>query len=288
MIKTRDGKIVSGNNEGQGKVLKALYGNSAGRFVLKFLTAPPVSRTVGAFMDSPLSKPLIKPFIKSNNIDTSQYIMRGITTYNEFFTRKIKAGARCVDMKPEHLVSPCDSKLTVYPVSDKCLFPIKESLYSVSDLLGGSHKLADRYKGGLCLIFRLEVDDYHRYCYFDSGVKGCNVFVKGVLHTVNPIALEHYNIYKRNCREFTLLKTENFGTCAQIEVGAMMVGKISNHHQRHSYRRGEEKGMFLFGGSTIVLLLEKDKAVIDTDIMKNSAQGYETVVKYGEKIGVKF
>lgn len=287
MIKTRDGKIVSGN-EGQGKVLKALYGTAAGRFVLKILTAPPVSRAVGAFMDSPLSKPVIKPFIKSNNIDTSQYIMRGITTYNEFFTRKIKAGARPVDMTAEHLVSPCDSKLTVYPISDKCLFPIKESLYSVSDLLGGSKKLADRFKGGLCLIFRLEVDDYHRYCYFDSGVKGCNVFVKGVLHTVNPIALEHYNIYKRNCREFTLLKTQNFGTAAQIEVGAMMVGKISNHHQRHSFRRGEEKGMFLFGGSTIVLLLEKDKAVIDADIMKNSAQGIETVVKYGEKIGVKF
>lgn len=285
MIKTRDGKIVSGN-ENQSRLLKSLYGSVCGRAVLKILTAPPLSRAAGAFMDSPLSKPLIKPFIRANNIDTSQYIMRGIGSYNDFFTRKIKKGARPVDVTPEHLISPCDSKLTVYKISKESFFRIKDSLYSVSDLLGGS-RLAEKYNDGLCLIFRLEVNDYHRYCYFDSGRKSRNIFIPGVLHTVNPIALEHYNIYKRNSREFTLLRTENFGTAAQIEVGAMMVGKISNHHQEHSFLRGEEKGMFLFGGSTVVLLLEKNKAIIDADILKNSAQGFETVVKYGEKIGTK-
>lgn len=285
MVRTRDGRNVSAN-ERQNTVLKKLYGTVWGRLLLKILTAPAVSEIVGAFMDSPLSKPFVSPFIRSHNIDTSQYIMTGIRSYNDFFTRKIKPHSRQIDMEKSHLISPCDSKLTVYRVNNDSLFRIKNSLYSVADLLN-SKKLAERYSGGLCLIFRLEVDDYHRYCYIDSGTKTENRFIAGELHTVNPIALKHYNIYKRNCREYTILRTENFGDVIQAEVGAMMVGRIVNHHGKASFRRGEEKGMFMFGGSTVVLLIERGRAVIDADIVRNSASGIETVVKYGEKIGEK-
>ncbi len=285
MVRTRDGRNVSAN-ERQNAVLKKLYGTVWGRLLLKILTAPAVSEIVGAFMDSPLSKPFVSPFIRSHNIDTSQYIMTGVRSYNDFFTRKIKPQSRQIDMEKSHLISPCDSKLTVYRVDKDSLFRIKNSLYSVADLLN-SKKLAERYSGGLCLIFRLEVDDYHRYCYIDSGTKTENWFIAGELHTVNPIALKHYNIYKRNCREYTMLRTENFGDVIQAEVGAMMVGRIVNHHGKASFRRGEEKGMFMFGGSTVVLLIERGRAVIDADIVSNSASGIETVVKYGEKIGEK-
>ena len=285
MVRTRDGRNVSAN-ERQNAVLKKLYGTVWGRLLLKILTAPAVSEIVGAFMDSPLSKPFVSPFIRSHNIDTSQYIMTGIRSYNDFFTRKIKPQSRQIDMEKSHLISPCDSKLTVYRVDKDSLFRIKNSLYSIAELLN-SKKLAERYSGGLCLIFRLEVDDYHRYCYIDSGTKTENWFIAGELHTVNPIALKHYNIYKRNCREYTMLRTENFGDVIQAEVGAMMVGRIVNHHGKASFRRGEEKGMFMFGGSTVVLLIERGRAVIDADIVRNSASGIETVVKYGEKIGEK-
>lgn len=134
------------------------------------------------------------------------------------------------------------------------------------------------------MIFRLEVDDYHRYCYIDSGTKTENTFINGELHTVNPIALEHYNIYKRNCREYTVLHTENFGDVVQVEVGAMMVGRIVNRHGAAEVVRGEEKGKFEFGGSTIVLLVQEDMIRIDDDILRNSAENIETVVKYGEKV----
>lgn len=287
MIKNRRGEIIS-SGKTQGAVLEKLYGTAEGRFLLKALTAPALSKAVGAFMDSPLSMPLIKPFIKANNIDTSDYIMSGIRSYNDFFTREVKRDRRPVDMTDNHLISPCDSKLTVHRLCRHSVFHIKGSAYHVEDLLGGNKQLADNFTGGLCLIFRLEVNDYHRYCYFDSGLKSRNVFINGELHTVNPIALDHYNIYKRNCREYTTLHTVNFGQAVQVEVGAMLVGKIANYHEKYAFRRGEEKGMFLFGGSTVVLLLEKDKAVIDSDIMRNSAEGIETVVKYGEKIGIKY
>lgn len=283
MIKKRNGEIIV-TNEAQNKLLEKLYGSIAGRMLLKILTAPIVSKAVGAFMDSSLSKPLIGRFVRANNIDTSQYIMTNINSYNDFFTRRIKSGKRRIDLNPAHLISPCDSKLSAYVIGKDSTFLIKNSPYKIADLLC-SERLARRYIGGYCLIFRLEVDDYHRYCYIDSGNKSKNLYIRGELHTVNPIALEHYNIYKRNCREYTLLHTENFGTAVQVEVGAMLVGKIQNYHGKYHFTRGEEKGKFLFGGSTIVLLLEADRAILDEDILKNTADGFETVVKYGEKIG---
>ena len=283
MIKTRNGQTVV-TNEGQNRLLKKLYGSVSGRILLKSLTAPAVSKAAGAFMDSPLSKPLIKRFIKSAGIDTSEYIMKGIRCYNDFFTRKVKPEKRPVDYEPSHLISPCDSKLTVYKIGRNSIFRIKGSRYRVSDLLQNQF-LAERFSGGYCLIFRLEVNDYHRYCYIDSGTKTDNTFIQGELHTVNPIALERYNIYKRNSREYTVMHTDNFGDVLQVEVGAMMVGRIVNHHGESAVSRGEEKGMFEFGGSTIVMLFEKDSIVIDEDILRNSANAYETVVKYGEKIG---
>ncbi|MBQ1339993.1 MAG: phosphatidylserine decarboxylase [Ruminococcus sp.] len=283
MIKNRKGEIIVTNKK-QNKLLKLLYGSVGGRIMLKLLTAPALSRAAGRFMDSRLSKPLIKRFIRSSGIDTSQYVMYNFPSYNAFFTRSVKPEMRPVDMTPQHLISPCDSKLSVYRIDRKSIFRIKGSRYRISDLI--DHKfLADRFNGGLCLIFRLEVDDYHRYCYIDSGVKTGNTFIEGVLHTVNPIALEKYNIYKRNSREYTLIHTDNFGDVIQVEVGAMMVGRICNHDEAGPVKRGQEKGMFEFGGSTIVVLLEKGKASIDKDILKNSAEGYETIVKYGEKIG---
>ena len=71
-----------------------------------------------------------------------------------------------------------------------------------------------------------------------------------------------------------------------MEVGALLVGRIVNHHQAARVSRGQEKGYFQFGGSTVVLLLEKDKVTLDADILENSAANIETVVRMGEKIGV--
>jgi phosphatidylserine decarboxylase len=70
-----------------------------------------------------------------------------------------------------------------------------------------------------------------------------------------------------------------------MEVGALLVGKIVNHHGAAAVTRGQEKGYFQFGGSTVVLLLKPNTVTVDADILENSAQGIETVVRFGEKIG---
>ncbi len=284
-VRRRDGSIVPSGGA-QARALHYLYETNAGRKLLPLLTHPAVSALGGAVLGHPLSTVAIPFFIRSCGIRTEEYEPCVHRSFNSFFTRKIKPDARPADMDPDALISPCDAKLTAYPITMDSVFQIKQSAYRVADLVG-CKKLAARFTGGQCLIFRLTVDDYHRYCYPDDGTKGENRFLGGELHTVNPIALGQYNIYKRNCRSVTLLHTAHFGDVAQIEVGAMLVGKITNHHGRAQIRRGEEKGLFEFGGSTIVLLLEAGKAALDEDILQNSAAGDETVVRCGMRIGTR-
>ena len=189
-------------------------------------------------------------------------------------------------MDAAHLIAPCDGKLTAVAIDPEASVLVKGNLYTVAQLLG-NESLARQYQGGWLLLFRLSVDDYHRYCYVSDGVQGERVRIPGVYHTVHPFAAEKRKIYRENTREYCQIETADFGPIVQMEVGALLVGRIKNHLTGGMVRRGQEKGMFEFGGSTVILLLEKDRAVPDEDILKNSLAGEETVVKMGEKIGTR-
>ena len=268
---------------GESGSLKFLYETPVGRFFLKLLVNRFVSRLGGAFMNSPLSRFMIRGFVEKNQIDMERYEPGPFRCYNDFFSRKLRNAPR-LDEDPLSLIAPCDSKLSVYRIDPDSYFHIKGVSYAIEDLLQ-DRELANRYIGGLCLIFRLTVDDYHRYCYIDNGRKSSNVFIPGKLHTVQPIALRRHDIYRENCREYTVMQTEHLGTVIQAEVGALMVGRILNFHQEGSFSKGEEKGMFQFGGSTIVLLLEEGRARLDQEIFDNTQMNLETIVKIGETIG---
>lgn len=282
-LRHRDGTQIE-IQDGQEKLLERLYGNALGRMLLKPLVSPVVSKLGGWFLSTKASCVLIDSFIRKNSIDMTQFEDTAYKSYNDFFTRKIKDGVREIDYEPQHLISPCDSKLTVLPIDNNCVLTIKNTRYTVASLLRDK-KLAKKFEGGQALIFRLCVDDYHRYCYLADGIKSRNRFIPGVLHTVNPISNDYFPIYKENSREYSLIRTEEFGDMVMMEVGALLVGKIVNHHQAAKVCRGQEKGYFEFGGSTIVLLLQAGAAQIDEDILQNSADGFETKVKLGEKIG---
>ena len=285
IVKLRDGTIKD-NGAGQDKMLNNLYGKPLGRMLLKPLLAPPVSKLAGKILDSKLSKPLIEPFVKGNDIDLTQYEAAEYNNFNDFFSRHIKPDARPVDMDPRHLISPADSKLSVLPITPDARFTIKNTQYTVASLLQNA-ELAEKFNGGQLLIFRLSVEDYHRYHYPVTGRREPFVHIAGKLHTVNPIANDYYPIYKENTREYCLIHSQEFGDMVMMEVGALLVGKIVNHKGRRCIKRGQEKGYFQYGGSTVVVLLGKDAAVLDQDILDNSAEGIETIVKYGEKIGCK-
>jgi phosphatidylserine decarboxylase len=281
--KDRQGNLVL-QNKTQNQVLTFLYQTKIGRKLLSVLVKPWFSNLGGLVLNWSVSKLAIQPFIEKNHIDMSQYEKVRYDSYNDFFMRKIKSQARPIDGEKSHLIAPCDSKLTVYAIDKNSRFTIKNTEYTLEGLFH-SQKIAKSYQGGYCMIFRLTVDDYHRYCYVDNGKKTKNYKIPGVFHTVNPLANDVYPIYKENTREFSVLKSENFGSILMMEVGALLVGKIVNYHEEEYVKRGEEKGRFEFGGSTIVLCIKKDKIRMDEDIMKNSKMNIETVVKMGEKIG---
>ena len=252
----RKGNITIEENE-QDKFLRHLYNDRGGRLCLKLLIRPFVSKAAGVLLNTRLSARFVPDFVKNNKID----------------------------MRENILISPCDGKLSVHRISSDSRFSIKDTEYTVGQLLKNK-ALAERYTGGYALIFRLTVDDYHHYCYVADGRKSANVTLPGVFHTVNPAANDVYPIYKENAREYTLLKTKQFGTILMMEVGAMMVGKITNLHKNPAtVKKGQEKGNFEFGGSTIILLIQPGKVRIDYDLIENTEEGYETIVKMGERIG---
>ncbi|MBQ6783133.1 MAG: phosphatidylserine decarboxylase [Acholeplasmatales bacterium] len=264
--------------------LRFLYHTFIGRLFLKFFASKLVANASHWYMNRRMSKKKVKKTIEKHNIDMSLYDCKNPKCYNDFFLRNLKELK--FDNNPNSLISPCDSKLMVRKISDDLIFTVKKSEYNVAEILK-NQELANEYKDGLILIFRLTVDDYHHYIYIDDGKKTKNIKIKGVLHTTQPIAIHSRKVYHQNSREYTILKTNNFDDVIFMEVGAMCVGKIENLHQEYEFKKGEEKGKFQFGGSTIILFVKKNVVKIDDDIIKNSNDGIETVVKVGMKIGTK-
>ncbi len=284
-MKNRQKALLKPSVGMQDQTLHFLYETAVGRAMLKVLISPCVSKLGGCVLSTRLSSLAVDRFVKANNIDLTLCQKRKFDSFNDFFTRKLKKGARPVEMDTAYVVSPCDGALSVYPITEKSLFTIKNSIYTVKQLLQ-NEALAKRYEGGNLWLYRLCVDDYHRYIYPFSGRKSEQQYISGVFHTVNPIANERYLIYKENTREYCLIQTEECGTVLMMEVGAMMVGKIENHvHREERVKRGKEKGNFAFGGSTIIVLTQKGMAEPNLKILKNTARGIETKVKLGEIVG---
>ena len=245
-------------------LLRFLYGTVPGRLLLKPLTAPRLSRFAGRVLDHPASKVLIPGFISRNHIRMEEYQDTSYRSFNDFFCRKIRPELRPVDPDPDHLVSPCDSLLSIFRISKDLVLPVKQSRYTVSSLLRNS-ALAERFEGGYCMVFRLCVNHYHRYIYPADSKKSRQIRIEGVLHTVRPAALEKLPVFQENAREYCLLRTHRFGTVVQMEVGAMLVGRICNYSRPAKVFRGQEKGLFQYGGSTIILLVQKDRICVCRD-----------------------
>ena len=277
------GKKVS-NITNQDKLLSFLYTNIFGRMLLKPLIQPQVSKLVGRYLSSAHSKWLISKFIERNEINMDIY-EECDSSFNDFFTRKIKPDCRPVPEDLDVLISPCDCLATVYPIQENTTFSIKNTEYTLRSLLR-SPRLAKRFRGGYAYVLRLTVEDYHRYLYSVSGKQSKNYHIDGTFHTVNPIANDYLPIYKENTREYTVIRSKEFGDVLQMEVGALLVGKISNHKQSTVVTRGEEKGFFEYGGSTIVVLTQKGRVTPRSDLLTNSKNGYETKVLQAHPLGI--
>lgn len=273
-----------GNEPGNSKSVVFLCSSPFGRFLYNLTLFLQVPKIMGAFLRSPLSKFFIKGFVKKNNIDMSAFAGVKFKSFNDFFTRK--DNSRKPELSPETLISPCDSALSVFNIEENSTFKIKGFDYTLKDFFE-TDEFDKTFSGGNALIFRLAATDYHRYCYIDSGSLEKNHFLKGKLYSVQPVCCRTFKVYTKNRRSWTILHTQNFGDVAQVEVGAFSVGGIKNHHENYSFSKGEEKGYFDLHGSTIVMLFRKNTINLDEEILAQTANGKETIVKYGQPIGKK-
>lgn len=261
-----------------------LYRTVPGRLMLSVLTRPLISRGAGWFLSSPLSRPLIKPYIRLYGLDMSLCEDTDFPTFNDCFTRRYRAEVRPLCPEEDALMSPCDGALSAYQIDDGLVLPVKQSFYRIADLVRDD-ALAEEFRDGICLVFRLQVTDLHRYLFIDDGRILSSRKIPGLLHTVRPIALREIPVFTENAREVTVMETGHLGRLVQVEVGAMMVGRIENNPVQ-SFVRGQEKGRFLFGGSTIILLLKKNSIKIKPGFFTRTEKGLETPVIAGEKLSI--
>ncbi len=259
------------------------YGNAFGRFLLKIVMKLHLDRIAVWFLRSRLSKPMVKGFVKRNGISVTEEEIASFRSWRDMFARFRELTD--FDKTPDHLISPCDGYLSTFPIDEESCFAIKSSHYQLKDFLQ-DEELAKKYVGGTCMILRLAVSNYHHYCYIDDGYQGKNHFIPGVLHSVQPLPCEKYQVFVLNRRSWCLMDTDNFGPVVQCEIGAMVVGGICNELEDSRFSRGQEKGRFELAGSTIVLLFEKGRISLRPEITAELSKSDEVAVKQGEWIAI--
>jgi len=262
-----------------------LYDNPVGEATLYTLVKRKfVSSFYGSMMDSRLSAKKIEPFIEEYNINMDEAQRQDYETFNDFFTRKLKKSARPIDTNSTVVVSPADGKVLAYANIENSDFIIKGHKFNVFTFLEDSI-LARNFDDGSMVVVRLAPYDYHRFHFPVSGRISPPVRIEGNYYSVNPIALHKMaEIFCLNKREFVIISNPVSGKVLMAEVGATLVGSIVQTYIDNIAVKGEEKGYFKFGGSTVVLLFEKDKIRIDEDLLENTRNGIETGLKTGEHI----
>lgn len=264
-----------------------LYNNPVGEATLWALAKRKmVSSIYGTMMDRQASAEKIEPFVEVFDIDLSIAQKKQFESFNDFFTRKLKNDARPIDTNSNVVVAPADGKVLAYASILNSDFIIKGYQFDIYSFLNDS-ALAQKYFDGSMLVVRLAPNDYHRFHFPVGGNVSPLVRIDGDYYSVNPIALrKKAEIFCLNKREFVIISNRQFGDVLMAEVGATMVGSIIQTYESEIITKGQEKGFFKFGGSTVVLLFEKSKIQIDNDFLKNTKKGLETTVKVGERIGI--
>ena len=265
-----------------------LYNNPIGEATLATLVKRKfISSYYGKMMDKPGSAKKIKPFVEEYDIDLSIAQKQEFGSFNDFFIRKLRKSARPVNNDSSVVVSPADGKLMAWNNISNSDFIIKGYHFDVFSFLQDS-LLAQKYENGSLVVVRLAPNDYHRFHFSVSGTVSPVVEITGDYYSVNPIALyQMIEIFCLNIRQYVLITTSQFGDVVMAEVGATMVGSIVQTYKKGNMAvKGEEKGYFKFGGSTVVLLFEENKIRIDNDLLANTEKGLEIYILMGEQIGI--
>ena len=279
------------------KVTETVMGDGALRFAYETLLgrtlwpvlfgSKAVSALLGRRYDSPKSRKDIAALatLPGCRADEAEKPVGEYGSFNEFFTRRLKPGARPVG---EGVVSPADGRLLLYLDADADRpFPLKGAKRNLREVFGpgdAGEALSGRYD---IAVFRLAPVDYHRFHFpCDCRTEGPVRTIPGEYHSVNPIALARRpDVYAGNERQIVAC-TAAFGPFWLVDVGAFGVGTIVQTYAGAEHAKGDEKGYFKFGGSTVILVTRAGALAFDGDLASNSAAGLETRVLCGERIAV--
>lgn len=299
--------IVYINRETRHQEVERVYGAAAlkllyGKDLISKLVGVPLlhllvknslfSALYGWMQKLSFSKKKIRPFIKNFGVDASEFLdsVDSFTSFNDFFIRKLKPEARPIAEGDDVAIIPADGRYRFYQdIEETEGFIVKGEKFDLPSLLG-SEELAARYAHGSMVMARLCPMDYHRYHFPCDCIPGPTRLINGWLYSVNPVALrKDIHIFTQNKRVICEMLTASFGPVLFIEVGATNVGSIHQTYQVcRACSKGDEKGFFSFGGSSIILLFEPKRILFDADLLYATSQGMEIKCLFGQSMGCKF
>lgn len=271
--------------------LRWTYAAGLGKAALNlFVKRAFLSRYYGWKMSQKASAHRVLPFIVDYGLDVDEFAKKpySFKTFNEFFYRALKPGARPVAGDDRVAVLPADGRhLAFQNVDGAAGFYAKGQRFDLAAFLG-SEELGREFAGGSLVISRLCPVDYHRFHFPVSGTPGEPRLINGWLYSVSPIALRlNLGYLWENKRMVTLVDSPVFGKVAVCEIGATMVGSIvQTHVPGRAVTKGEEKGLFKFGGSCVVTIFRPGKIKLDADLVKHAAEGLEVYARMGDRLGV--
>lgn len=270
--------------------LRWAYETPLGRVCLEGVVKRPwFSSLYGRWADSARSRKEIRAFLERFEVDTSEFLepVDSYRTFNEFFHRRLKPGARPIAAGEEVVVFPADGRHLLVPdLSAESFVYAKGRRFPLSEFLGGD-ALAAEFAGGSAIFSRLCPTDYHRFHFPLGGFCEASHLIRGPLYSVSPIALVRSLRYLvGNKRRITRIRNSRIGSYLFVEIGATNVGTIVETCPGDvEVQKGDEKGYFRFGGSMVVTLFPAGSFEPDADLAAQSAAGHELYAKVGESMG---
>ncbi len=253
-----------------------------------------------------LTTAVIGWFVKRYNVNMAEAAEPNISTYrtfNDFFTRPLKADARPI--APADFICPVDGAISqLGNIQANQIFQAKGHTYSTTALVGGDKNLAKNFENGHFACLYLSPKDYHRIHMPCDGTLKNMTYVPGALFSVNPTTAQGVpDLFARNERVVCEFSSAEHGSFIIVLVGATIVGSMatswhdgengivnpprtrniriwSYQDQNISLKQGDEMGKFLLG-STVVMLFEKDT------LKFNEAWKAERAIKLGEMMAAK-
>ncbi|HSP42594.1 MAG TPA: phosphatidylserine decarboxylase [Luteolibacter sp.] len=282
------GRMETEEIYGEG-LLRWTYGHPLGALALAAVVKRRFfSAWYGQRMSTPASAAKVRPFIERYGLDAAEFLESpaAFGSFNEFFYRKLKPEARPVDSSEDAVLFPADGRhLGFAKASEIGGVFVKGQKFDLGKLLDDD-RLAAHLEHGSLVLSRLCPVDYHRFHFPVAGVPGEARLIEGPLYSVSPLALRKRLAYLwENKRVITRLDSARCGSVWIVEIGATCVGSIrQTFTPGQAVAKGDEKGYFEFGGSSVITLFEPGAVVLEGDLLDHSSQQTELYARVGTRM----